>query len=119
MITSPLEDEAGIAAAREHDGHRGLGDHSSRDPGEPAGLCRRLEQLEQIRPQPRQDRLRLGIAEADVELEHLRAVGGQHQPGVEDAVERHAAPGELVEHGLMDGAPSSRGAPSSIAGTGE
>ena len=33
-----------------------------------------------------------GIAEADVVLDELRPVGGQHQPGVEHAAKRRAAP---------------------------
>ena len=36
----------------------------------------------------RQHDLRFGIAEPHVELDHLRAVGGQHQADVEEAAER-------------------------------
>ena len=48
---------------------------------------------------PRRGRidLRLGVAEAGVALEQDRAVGGQHQPGVERAAERRPAPGQLGE----------------------
>ena len=39
---------------------------------------------------PREQDLRLGVAEPAVELEHLRPVGGEHQPGVQHAAVRHA-----------------------------
>src|SRR5207302_9117614 len=52
-----------------------------------AGHARRLEQRQHVRAQAGQDRLRLGIAEADVELEYLRAPAGQHQPRVQHAME--------------------------------
>ena len=54
------------------------------DAFELAGRCRR-ERAEQVAFDPRQDRLRLRVAEAAVELEHARAVVGEHQPGVEQA----------------------------------
>ena len=60
--------------------------------------CARGERLEQVALEPREERLRLRVAEAAVELEHARPVGGQHQPGEEHAGERRAAPRELCEH---------------------
>ena len=48
------------------------------------------QQLAEIGHQPRQHHLRLGIAEAGVVLDQLRAFGGQHQPGIEEAGERAA-----------------------------
>ena len=54
----------------------------------------------EVAVEQRQHRLRLGIAEAAVELEQPRAVGGEHQPGVEHADVRRAGGGEVVEHRL-------------------
>jgi len=61
--------------------------------------CERvLEQLEQIRLEAQQDRLRFGIPEAAVELERARVARlVDHQPGVEKSAERHA-----VLHGARD-----------------
>ncbi len=69
---------------------------------EPAGRGRALHQVEQVAAQARQHGLRLRVAEADVELEHLRPLGGEHEPGVEHAVERRALALELLHHGLED-----------------
>ena len=49
------------------------------------------ERAEQVAFDPRQDRLRLRVAEAAVELEHARAIVGEHQAGVEQARERRAS----------------------------
>ena len=85
-----------------------------------AGLARRAAAASsRSRAQPRQHGLRLGVAEAHVELEHLRAVGGQHQPGVEDAVERRAARAQLVDDRLVDRARRSPRRAASTPGTGE
>ena len=73
-------------------------------PAQARGRRRALEQVEQVGAQARQDGLGLGVAEADVELEHARAVGGEHEPGVEDPVERGAAAAQLVDDRLVDGA---------------
>ena len=43
------------------------------------------EQLRQVEIEQRQDDLRLRIAEAAVELERHRSLGGEHQPGIERA----------------------------------
>ena len=40
---------------------------------------------DQIGAKPWQDHLRLGVAEAAVEFDHLRPVPGQHQPDIKDA----------------------------------
>ena len=61
-----------------------------------------LQRLEQVALQPRQDRLRLRIPETAVELEHLRAVVGQHEARVEHAGERSAAVRELRQHGPVN-----------------
>ncbi len=50
-----------------------------------AAVCDGLADLEQVGAQERQQRLCLRIAEAAVELDHLRAVRGQHHAGVEHA----------------------------------
>ena len=72
-----------------------------RPPGRPAA-SRARSRSSRSRAQPRQHGLGLRVAEAHVELEHLRAVRGQHQAGVEDAVERRAAARQLVEDRLVD-----------------
>ena len=53
-----------------------------------------LADLEQVGAQARQQRLRLRVAEAAVELDHLRAVGGEHHAGVEHAAVLAAGGGE-------------------------
>ncbi len=53
--------------------------------------------------QARQERLRLGVAEAGVALEQDRAVVGQHQAGVQRATERGAAAGQLGEDRPVEG----------------
>src|ERR671935_394294 len=54
---------------------------------------------EQIAVDAGQDRLRLRVAEAAVELQHPRPVLREHQPGVEQSGEWRAPPCELHEHG--------------------
>ena len=61
------------------------------------------EQRQQVAVEPREQRLRLGIAEAAVELDHAQPVLGPHQPRVEEALERRAAAGELAEHRQVHG----------------
>ena len=57
----------GIAGACQHDRHRRLGAHGQLHAGEvAAGCCRQC--AEDVAAEPRQDRLRLGITEAAVEL---------------------------------------------------
>ena len=73
-----------IVARREHDRHRGRRRDRKRVTGEIASR-RRGEHGQEIRLEQRQQRLRLGIAEPAVELEHPRPVRGQHQAGVEQA----------------------------------
>ena len=60
------------------------------------------EQLGDRARQPGEDSLRLGIAEARVELDDLRAGGGERQPRVEQAAVRRAAAGHLRDGGLRD-----------------
>ena len=78
----PLRGGLRIASAREHDRDGRLRCPVEFGSVEATGDGRALEQVEQIAAQAREDRLRLRIAEADIELEHLWAVSGQHQPGV-------------------------------------
>ena len=53
--------------------------------GPAAPIATACSAAREVALEQRQDRLGLGVAEADVELEHPRAVGGQHQPGVQAA----------------------------------
>ena len=55
-------------------------------------VARGQQRRQQIGAQPQQQRLALRVAEADVELDQLRPVRGQHQPGEQDAAERRALP---------------------------
>src|SRR6266542_5433729 len=78
-----------IVAAGEHDRDR-------RTLADLRGACELAgggapESAEQIALEPRQNRLRLRIAETAVELEYPRAVLGQHQPGVEQSGEGRPA----------------------------
>src|SRR6187551_3456902 len=60
------------------------------------------KRFEEIAAQAGEERLRLGVAEAAVELEHARPGVGQHQAGVEKAGKRGAAPRELGDHRAVD-----------------
>ena len=62
-----------------------------------------MQQRQQIALEARQERLRLGIAETAVELDHAQPVLRPHQPRVEEALERRAAARELAEHRQVDG----------------
>ena len=93
-------------------------DHAERGPRIPFGTAvgeatveRVLDEVDEVGLQAQHDRLRLGIAEARVELDHLRrAVGTDHQSCVEEADERcafgsHARNGradDLVEDAPFD-----------------
>ncbi len=57
----------------------------------------------------RQDRLGLGVAEAHVELEDARTVGGQHHARVQAAGEAGAATLELEQHRLVRELAEARG----------
>ena len=54
--------------------------HSSSTPAEAARARRAQQQVEQVRAQAREHDLRLGVAEADVELEHARPVAVSIRP---------------------------------------
>ena len=82
-----------VAGGGEDDGHRPVVAELGRHPGEAAWFAGGEEELGEVGVQPRQHRLGLGVAEAGVELEHLRPIGSHHQPGVEDAVEGDPAGG--------------------------
>jgi len=63
---------------------------------------RRFDQLQQIRLQAQQDRLRFRVAKTHVELDHpRRAVGVDHQTSVKKPGERHAV-GSHAAHGRLD-----------------
>ena len=105
-VFDPLDRRAGvrplrIAAGREHDGHRGVVGDAELDPLE-IPTRRGSERTEQIAVEARQDRLRLWVAEACVELEHLWPGIRQHQPGEQNPDERRAAAGELLDHRTVD-----------------
>jgi hypothetical protein len=65
--------------------------------------CCRPQVWKQVALEARQQRLRLRVAEAAVELEHPWALVRQHQAGKERPDEWRPAPGELVEYWTMDG----------------
>ena len=69
---------------------------------EGATARRRGQPLEEVTLETRQEGLRLRIAEARIELEHPRAVIGQHQAREEAADEGRPSIGELVDDGLVD-----------------
>src|SRR5579884_1669604 len=79
----PLDDEAGLVALRVSAGDDHHADRDLPAPVQP-GTGRQLaqrgrdQQGDQVRLQPGQDHLGLGVAEAGVELQHPDAVGGEH-----------------------------------------
>ncbi len=62
------------------------------------------EERQRVAAQPEQDRLRLGIAQPAVELQHPRAARSQNEAGVERADERRPPAPQLAHGGLQDGA---------------
>ena len=86
---------SGIVTSGEHHGHR----RAIRE----LQILREVacEQRHEVALEPGEERLRLGIAEAAIELDHAHPVLRPHQPGVEEALERRAAAGELPEHGYV------------------
>src|SRR4051794_17349559 len=102
-----------VFAAREDDGDGGALRELRR--GQVAG-----EQRQQVGVEPRQHRLRLGIAEAAVELDHLDPGLGADEAGVEAPLERRAALRELAQPGGGTVSRGSSGAGSpTAAGRGE
>ena len=83
---------ARIAAGGEDHGDRRVGRPVHLHVREPAGGAREQE-VRQIGAQPRDHDLGLGVAEPAVVLEDLRAVGGEHQPRVEEPPVRQALGG--------------------------
>ena len=69
--------------------------------GEPAGGARVQQRADPVR-HPRQQHLGLGIAEAAVELEHLRPVVGEHHPGEEHTAIRSQLVDDRRDHGVED-----------------
>ena len=88
IVTETRDDRTGdrvgrIALRSQHDGDR-------RRLGEGWCVHQRTsgclaEHLEEVTGDPGQHHLGLGIAEAHVELDHLGALRGQHEPGVEQS----------------------------------
>src|SRR5207253_2632234 len=102
----PLDRGADVDAARvvlggEHDGYRRVL-RSSEVGTQKASCCRGRHRPEQVALEQREQRLRLGIAEAAVELQHLWPIVRKHESGVEHADEWRAPYGELVEDWTMD-----------------
>ncbi len=91
----------GVACACEHQRHRPVVGPIQLGAVEPARARGGQQQLQQVRAQAWEHRLGLGVAEAHVELEHARAVGGEHQPRVEHAVERRPALAHQVHDRLV------------------
>src|SRR6185436_15284292 len=91
----------GIFPAREHDGDGGSVRNCEVGARQ---IARRRggEDLEKVSFEARQERLRLGIAEPTVELEHPWPIGRDHEPCEEDADKRRATLGELGEHRSVD-----------------
>ena len=83
---------------------------SSGDRGEVAPRARPGRASARSEREQRQHGLRLGVAEAAVVLDQARAVGGQHQPGVEHADVRRAGGGEVVERPAARTSPRSSSA---------
>ena len=83
---------------RRHRAARGGGPARRRQPAVSGGEQPRAEGA----GDPRQDHLRLGVAEPDVALEQRGAVGGEHEAGVEEAAERGPAAGHLGEDRTVD-----------------
>src|SRR5690606_21175276 len=65
-------------------------------------IDRGFHRVQEVRARPHHHGLGLRVAEADVELDHLRrAIPADHQPGVQEAGERHAV-GRHAAHGGLD-----------------
>ena len=93
---------AGVAVGGDHDGDRGAAGPLQRGVlGELAGGGGVHEPGDRG-AQQRQHDLRFGVAEAAVELDDRGAVGGQREPGVEQAGEGGAAVHQLVGDRLDD-----------------
>ena len=88
----------GVALGGQDDRHRGIVDERRlRREAAGGGLG---QQLGQVAVEPGEDDLGLGVAEADVVLEHLEPVGGEHEAGVEDAPVVDAPEVERVQGGF-------------------
>ncbi len=85
--------------------------------GQPA-VDRGIQHLAEQRLEQRQQRLRLRVTEACVELDHPYAARGERQPGIEKTHERHAAPSKLCYHGRSTAAATSSTSPDGAHGSG-
>ena len=91
----------GVSAARHRDGDGRLLAPGDRAVGDRLAARRRRERCEQIALDPRQHRLRLGVAEAAVELEHVDRGIVDHQPRVHQASELAAHRSHRLRDGLV------------------
>jgi len=78
----PLAVFAGVAARGHDDAHRGARIDVERALVEPA-VDDGLHDRDDVAPDPHEQRLGLGVAEAAVELEHLDLIAVDHEPGIE------------------------------------
>ena len=81
----PAVDALRIARRRQHDGHRRAAARARRDPPARSPRAAAASTSRRSPSMQRQHGLRLGVAEAAVELEHLRPSVGEHQPREEQA----------------------------------
>ena len=97
----PDSGSAGIASCGDDDADTGVG-APAEDAVADAALDAGFEGFEEIAVQTHEHGLGLGVAEAAVELEDLRAAGGHHEAAVEDSGVGRALGGHAVDDGLRD-----------------
>ena len=90
-----------VARTGHHDGHGRTRLPARRVDLVQVAVGRRLEQRRERGVQQGHQRLRLGVPEARVELDHLDATRGEREAGVEQAGERGPSPGHLVDSRLQ------------------
>ena len=102
-------DGPGVAAGRDHHGHRGGVEPLQRRQRTEGAGGRRVQDARERGAQPRQHDLGLGVAEAGVELHDAQPLARHGQTHVEHARERRAATGHLCDrrpghavHDLLD-----------------
>ncbi len=100
MISSPSARRARVVAGGQHHAHRGRPGGPAARPPAARPSAAPTSQGSRSSSRRIKHRLGLGIAEAAVPLDHHRAaVGGQHQPAVEQAAERAAGRGQRPHRG--------------------
>ena len=95
-------DRPRIPFACHHDAHRRGIPPAGRRAGFKLTIHGGIEQFEKARVEPHQQRFAFWVAEAGVELQHLRSLGGEHQPGVEHALKRGFRPPHGMHRGHED-----------------